>query len=104
MNASELRKRIEDEIEENWSRTNLHNIDLQTALLSEPREITVIDALGQKKIPVWLVLEECPGANAGYAVVYSEDDAAYGLVQFGEGYEPCLLGIYGSFITTFDAM
>ena len=104
MNASELRKRIEDEIGDNWSRTNLHNVDLRTALLSEPRKITVIDAGGQKTIPVWLVLEECPGMNGGYAVVYSEEDAAYGLVQFAEGYEPCPFGIYGSFIATFVAM
>ena len=104
MNAIDLRKRIEAEIGNDWSRTNLHNVDLRTALLSKPREITVVDAAGEKAIQVWLVLEECPGTNAGYGVVYSEEDEAYGLVQFSEGYEPCLLGVYGSFTDTFGAM
>ena len=104
MNASELRKQIEAEIGNDWSRTNLHNVDLRASLLSEPRKIIVVDASGERIIPVWLVLEECPEANTGYGVVYSEEDAAFGLVQFAEGYEACLFGIYGSFINTFDAM
>ena len=104
VNPSDLRRKIEAEIGSDWSRTNLHSVDLRTALLGEPKIITVLDAAGEKAIQVWLVLEECPGTNAGYGVVYSEQDAAYGLIQFAEGYEPCLFGIYGSFINTFDAM
>ena len=104
VNANELRKQIEAEIGNDWSRTNLHNVDLRASLLSEPRKIKVVDAGTEKDVEVWLVLEESPGTNAGYGVVYSEEDAAFGLVQFAKGYEPCLFGIYGSFINTFDAM
>ena len=104
LTATELRKQIEFEIGEYWSRTNLHHVDLQTTLLQEPRRIEVNDASGEKRLQVWLVLKECPGAYAGYGIVYSEADSAFGLIQWAKGYEPCLFGIYGSFLETLDAM
>jgi hypothetical protein len=40
----------------------------------------------------------------GYGVVYDGKTAQFGLMQYAEGYSPCLLGLYGGFWETPEAM
>ena len=66
--------------------------------------MTFLDASDEKPVDAWLVLHEDPKKEFGYAVVYDERSGEFGLAQFAEGYEPCLIGIYGDFFTTLEAM
>jgi hypothetical protein len=103
MTSEDVQALVDAEIGDNWSRSNLHHVDLRTSLVRPARPLMVTDVTGEQTIEVWLVLEEHPG-GAGYAVVYSEADGAFGLVQMADGYDPCLLGIYGGFLDAFGAM
>ncbi len=60
--------------------------------------------LHEKTTNAWLVLLEDPECRLGYGIVYDETANEFGLVQFAVGYEPCLLGLYGDFFSTFEAM
>ena len=104
MNAQQVKQIVEAEIRGEWTRTNLHHVNLRVSLLETPEMVTAIAAGSEQEVQVWLVLVECPGDTNTYGVAYSEQDSAFGLIQFAEGYEPCLLGIYGGFWETFDAM
>jgi len=103
MTPAEVQAIVEAEIGDDWSLSNLHHVDLRTSVVRPPRPLTVVDASGDQESDVWLVLEEHPG-GPGYAVVYSESDEAFGLVQMAIGYDPCLFGIYGGFLDAFRAM
>jgi len=52
-----------------------------------------------------VVLEQIPETRAGYQIVYSEDDGAFGLAMTdaADG-SPVFLGIYGTFMETLAGM
>ena len=103
MSPEDVQALVDAEIGDNWSHSNLHHVDLRSSLVRPARPFMVTDVGGDERFEVWLVLEEHPD-GAGYAVVYSEQDTAFGLVQIADGYDPCLLGIYGGFLDAFSAM
>ena len=63
-----------------------------------------VDVEGENEVDVWLVLVENPEERLGYGVAYDEKAGKFGLMQFAEGYSPCLLGLYGGFWETLEAM
>jgi len=104
MTAADVRDLVHGQIGNGWDRTNLHNVDLRTALVEPPKRMTFLRASDEKPMEAWLVLHEDPKLKLGYAVVYDEVSGEFGLAQFAKGYEPCLVGIYGDFFTTLEAM
>ncbi len=104
MTAADVRDLVHGQIGNDWDRSNLHNVDLKVALVTPPQRMTFLRAADAEPMEAWLVLHEDPKLKLGYAVVYDEASGEFGLAQFAEGYEPCLIGIYGDFFTTLGAM
>jgi hypothetical protein len=90
------------EINGKWGRSNLHNVNIRDSLIT-PEKIKSIDT-EDKEVEVWLVLLENPQARLGYGIAYDETSGEFGLLQFAEGYEPFLIGLYGTFFDALDAM
>ena len=91
------------QIGEQWHRANLHGVNLKACLV-EPELIEFTTVRDEKLTKAWLVLCEHPNKQNGYAVVFDEATGTFGLAQFAEGYDPCLLGLYGDFFSTLEAM
>jgi len=87
-----------------WGRSNLHNVNLRECLVEPPRLMTFLDVSDEKPVDAWLVLHVDPKQQLAWAVVYDERSGHFGLAQFAKGYEPCLIGIYGDFFKTLEAM
>jgi hypothetical protein len=104
MTAGEIRQIVLQEIGSDWTRRNLHALTPRNDLLDVPIRIKMIDAVGEQEVIGWVVLAESHDLSTGYAVVFSEPDQQFGLVQFVSGYQPCLFGIYGDFWSAFDGM
>lgn len=102
MTAAEVKAVVLSEIGDQWQHTNLHHVSLRECLI-EPERVTFVDVRTEKPFEAWLVLREFPSGN-GYAVVYDECSGSFGLAQFADDYEPCLIGLYGNFFTTLEAM
>lgn len=102
MTAAEIKAVVLSEIGDQWQRTNLHHVNLRECLV-DPEPLSLIDMRTEQPLQAWLVLRECPAGN-GYGIVYDEASGTFGLAQFAEGYDPCLLGFYGGFFTTLEAM
>ena len=69
-----------------------------------PEERRFLDASNQNEpVTLWLVFAESAQPLAGYSVVYSEQERAFGLVTPGT-VEPVLLGFYGGFVETLNSM
>ncbi len=102
MTSSDVRKLVEGQVGDRWDRTNLHGVQLRHCIV-EPKFMTFVDVSG-KSLNAWLVLLENPETRIGYGIAYEETAAEFGLVQFAVGYEPCLLGLYGDFFSTLEAM
>ena len=98
MKAAEVRDLVHAQIGGEWGRSNLHNVSLRECLVEPPRLMTFLDASDEKPTDAWLVLHEDPKQLLGYGVVYDERSGQFGLAQFANGYEPCLIGIYGDFL------
>ncbi len=80
-----------------------HGLDLRRCLVA-PRKLTV-DLDGGGAEDVWLVLEENPGTNDGYKIVYDEAARRFGLATPGfEKDQPFLIGWYGDFPTALRSM
>jgi hypothetical protein len=101
MTANDVDVMVRRDIGEQWARSNLHHVDLRRCLLPA-RAIQVVDPAGANARPVWLVLHEVPGGGDGYGVVFDELTATYGLVEMRKGYDPCLIGLYGTFFDTLE--
>lgn len=101
MDATQVKKQIEAEIDGNWDITNLHGVDLRRCLV-EPRKVTCCWNANETA-EMWLVLEEWPNEKDGYKIVYDEVEDSYCLaVLNGEEYN--VLGYYGSFLNTLKGM
>ena len=109
ISSKEIRRKIEAEIGDDWSRSNLHKVELKRCLLETPvlavyeNSFYVAEEpegeVNQPTIELWLVLEEDPVGKKGYEIVYGEEADSFGLAA-GRTF----IGYYGSFIATFDAM
>jgi len=104
MTAAEVGVVVRKQIGDRWAATNLHGVSPVTHLVDPPRLVEATDVYGTSRFLVWTVVAESLHLGPGYAVVYSEPDDEFGLLQFAEGYEPCLLGLYGDFWSAFNAM
>ena len=103
MTPEEVSSQVQTQIGADWDRTNAHGVDLRRCLV-KPQKLTLISAIDDKPAEAWVVLRENPHGGDGYAVVFDEISGEFGLAQFAEGYEPCLLGWYGNFFEALDAM
>ncbi len=103
MTSTEVRQLVEHAIGDQWNRSNLHHVDLRKSII-DPRSLQFVTAKDEREVNAWLVLLEDPSTLLGYGVAYDEPTGQFGLVQFANGYEPCLLGLYGDFFDAFDAM
>jgi hypothetical protein len=103
MTSQQVRALVEQSIQGQWDRSNLHHVDLRRSLI-RPKLLNFVWVDGSHSKMLWLVLTEHPGVESGYAVVYDEESDTFGLAEFTEGYEPCCFGLYGDFLTAFDAM
>ena len=101
MMAAQVKAIVLSEIGDQWHRTNLHRVSRRESLV-EPEYLKFIDVTTEQPFHAWLVLRDCPGN--GYGIIYDECSATFGLVQFADGHEPCLIGLYGDFFTTLEAM
>jgi len=109
MLAAEVRKRIEHEIGEDWTRSNLRGVDLRRCLLWEPVLTKYTnsffdpakpkDKRNRKTIKLWLVLEENPIEKNGYQIVYDDGEDRFGLAYGGS-----FIGFYGNFINSLEGM
>ena len=53
---------------------------------------------------MWLVLEENPRTRGGYKIVFDEQRREFGLATREQSGRDVLLGFYGTFMETLDAM
>lgn len=106
MTPQDVKAIIAAELRGDLSRTNLHGVDLQRCLV-EPRRVACINTFPEvwdgELIDLWVVLEEAPGTAKGYLIVFDEESREFGLAH-RSGSAPVFLGIYGTFIDTFDGM
>ena len=105
MTAIELRARIEQEIDGDWSHTNAHGCDLRQCLVT-PFKRSFEDAVdAATTVDLWVVLEEHPESCDGCKVVYDEKTECFGLASPGIRGHDFYLGAYGdTFLEAFDAM
>jgi hypothetical protein len=106
--AAEVRKRIEDEIGEDWTQSNSHGVDVRRCLLREPVLRTYTnsffdpakpkDKTNRRNIKLWLVLEEAPYRKKSYQIVYDDRKDLFGLAC-----DRSFIGLYGNFINTLGA-
>jgi hypothetical protein len=116
MLADDVWKKVEAEIAGNWERSNAHGVDLRKCVVRPPvsneyqesfvlshkidaQGRKVVDRWGERPRNLWLVLEEHPGTKSGYAIVYREETDVFGLALAG-----AVVGYYGTFLETLEAM
>lgn len=111
LDEEQIRALVESQIGDAWDASNLHGVDLRTALVP-PRKITVIERLvrdgefDDRLIEVWLVLVEGAEAEDGYRIVAALDGSDFGLACAGlpEDEHLVLVGWHGDFMETLEAM
>jgi hypothetical protein len=116
MTADEVRKKVEAEIAGNWDLSNHHGVDLRRCLVRPPvladyqeqvplayktdaQGRKVVSLWGERPRKLWLVLEEHPDTKNGYDIVYREKTDMFGLA-LSKG----VVGYYGNFLQTLEAM
>jgi len=107
MNASEVMEIIKCEIDDNWTLSNAHGVDLRKCLLPQPMKKTYEDSFKEgETIELWLVLEEIPEDESGYKIVFDEESQMFGLAVPGshENDNDIFIGFYGTFLETLEAM
>lgn len=103
MTEMEIHDMVTAAIGDQWDRSNLHGVDLRRCLVP-PEQVAAVNAGDETDTPVWLVLLEAPDTRLGYAIAYHEESKQFGLVQLTKEYAPCLIGLYGGFFNTLEAM
>ena len=104
MDAAEISRLVEREIDGNWSRSNAHGVDLRRCLVTPTKGIYE-DCSGSGTIELWAVLEEVPEDQSGYKIVFDERTGSFGLATRNfPGRPDGLIGFYGSFLETLEAM
>src|SRR5262245_14295045 len=106
MTSAEVRRIVEAEIGEDWSRTNLHKTDLRRCLI-EPRKHRCRNTFPKmdegRPLDLWIVLEEFPREKRGYLIVFDDQTQRFGLADWEES-GPVFLGFHGTFINTLEGM
>ena len=101
---SDVRNRVEQEIAGDWGRSNAHGVDLKTCLV-DPRRQQYRDSFNESRtLDLWLVLEEDVQTHGGYEIIFDENNCQYGLAITDRNGCRIVLGYYGTFLETFDAM
>lgn len=104
MEASEVSKIIEHEINGNWTLSNAHGVNLKRCLLTPTKQIYE-DSFNQNvTLELWLVLEEIPEDRSGYKIVFDEKSGMFGLATGGFHKRDVFLGFYGTFLNTLQGM
>jgi len=103
MTAEEVTKIVESELGNGRNRTNAHGCDLHTCLV-EPYKQTFAGIRPEDEFQLWVVLEERPGQQEGYLIVFDEDAEAFGLAVHGQKGKPTYISQCNSFIDAFDGM
>ena len=109
MNANEVKEIIEKEIAGRRVASNWHDVDVRACLV-EPRKISAQNTFPHpgrpepKTLDLWLVLEELPGENDGYLILFDQDLHEFGLGIWGKGGGIVFIGYYGSFLSTLQGM
>lgn len=111
MNSADLRKAIESQINGRWDMTNAHRVDLRTALC-EPKLVKaiVLERMDNKPAEVmadvWIVLVERHEEKTGYFIVAKSDGSKFGLAieDIRNDKRFTVIGWYGDFLQTFEAM
>lgn len=104
MNAEEVRRRVENEIGDDWQRTNAHGCEFRRCLVKPALVECSRNSDGSEAVEVWVVLKENPDSDIGYRVVYCEKDDGFGLATKLVGNIDWYMGSYGTFIKAYDAM
>jgi hypothetical protein len=101
MTADEVRQLVDHDIQGNWPPTmNWHGIQLDRCLLAQPELRTYRDSFSEGEVvQLWLVLQEVPGDESSYQVIFDEDRGDFGLAIGG-----VFIGFYGSFVQTVAGM
>lgn len=79
----------------------------EAQLIRPPRQETFTSDFDSSPFgsTLWLVLDECPGQNSGYLVVYDASRDEFGLAGKGTGGDAGeVVGWYGSLRDTLEAM
>ena len=104
MSPNDVTRIIEGEIGSDWSHTNAHGVDLRSCLWP-PERLSFSDPLDSNRcFDLWLVLEENPRTRGGYKIVFDEQRREFGLATREQSGRDVLLGFYGTFMETLDAM
>jgi hypothetical protein len=88
MTPKEITQIIEKEINNDWSITNWHNVDLKRCLY-RPRK-KLFSSYQNELERFWLVLEECPETLERYKIVFDEETKRFGLAPYLEPYDVIL--------------
>ena len=104
MEAAEVSEIIEREIGGDWSLSNLHGVDLRRCLVKPTKKVYKDSFREGEKVELWLVLEEVPEDHSGYKIVFDERRRLFGLATKGLDGADVLIGYYGSFVDTLEAM
>lgn len=99
MTSSEVSRIIEEEIGGDWSRSNLHGVDLKRCLVLPIKQIYEDSFVKGESLSLWLVLEENPDTKDGYKIIFGEESA-----QFGLAIQTIFIGYYGTFLETLAGM
>jgi hypothetical protein len=106
MTPAEVRAIVEAEIGDDWERKNPHGVDLRTCVMT-PRKVTCRNTFPKfnagEPLEMWIVLEETPGKNDGYLIVFDEQERKFGLADWDVD-TPVFLGFHGTFLNTLDGM
>jgi predicted RNase H-like HicB family nuclease len=103
LNADEVVRVIADDVKAHPCFFNPHGIELETCLVP-PCKLRFIDSFREGQfLDLWMVLEECPGSDTGYLVVFDDLRQHFGLAVRGGGV-PVFIGFYGSFTETLSGM
>ena len=102
---------IEDQLKASESLPNSHGINLRRCLttptLIKMTDRKVLNGKVKDSIEtVWLVLEERPGEQEGYKIIFNAARGLFGLASqgFPNDQFPVLCGYYGDFPTTLASM
>jgi hypothetical protein len=103
MDPAAIQKIVDDEISDDWSRSNLHGVDLRACLVTPSLQIFRSHPQNTPPWELWVVLEEDPVGLSGYKVAYDADSGTF-CVAYGKQPNASYVGHYGSFLETLDAM
>ena len=101
---NQISDRISEEINDNWTLSNAHGVDLKKCLITPPKKGSFVDSFSKAPVDLWLVLEEAPEDKSGYKIVFDETSNMFGLATAGWEGSDIYLGPYGTFLEALESM